>query len=1076
MPTSFFSSFPPSFSSFPELEPGPSKRASTPTEDRRGSKKRSKRKEKGDKEGKEHRHRYDREESDEEKDGASRSKILADERGYRERDDERTKAEEDISMRRETTFETTRPVSPRLVYYTDRKGDPLNIQYGGLHAYSIPKYHLTDRGKVILGLDPAWRVVRRGHKGVEIALGGRRKMSSLTDASTRHMLNAVPTRRLLPSAEDKYKYDEVEGFLRLRSLHRHENDQSYRKITASKHDVDSDASASSEAEDSETPEDNSDTIPMTSLQATLKSLEEKIAADPSSISAWLSLLSHTLSTTSMTSKNASKARSEIAVSVLSRALSAHPSNASFKTLRLRYLKAGEEIWHESKLRSEWEEALKIGGTEIWMEWLNWKIRRCTKGTDQIVNDARRALHSIGEDEIGKLRILWRAAVGFRDAGFAERANAIIQAQAELLYQLPPHLVDQRFDNQLDALEDFWESEAPRIGETDAKGSANWSQRSSVTPTARKQVVHSIDDVDPYRRWATSEIVSDRSHQLPTRSHEEYANEDPYATILFSDIRPLLVSIRTSNARHAFRMMWLAFAGLHTPGFLPTLSASGENADDRWACSHFASPICLAGILPTDRISTAGRITADAQAGVLIGREREYASAFGPIKEWGYEVLGPLESLGSRNWRMWGPEDVEDVDKELVREIFAQCRLTDDAEWDILSLAFEAACALKDAISTSKKLLASAQGSLPLWAAHARLQRLRGRVDDARKVYQTVLSASRSSATGERQLWWDWAEMEWLTDRSNAAVEVIVQSTGNQGIGGISLLRAKRYLQEAATQVPAAYWKEREMWIKTLALLELLTTSAHAALSVLDMHLGGLQLGEASHESLTVASLMLLYNHGSILRNPLPPALLRERAETAMEQYPSNMIILGMFLEAEKGQGVWGRVRAMLGESPLDGEKEKSLARRIAEVWVAGWDKNRWEAEQERTRNGLSAAVQSERTRGSAILWRLYVEFEIKAGQLQRAKKLLFRAVGECPLNKELYLLAFGSLRSVFKSGELNDWAETMVERGIRMRKGLDEMLEGWVEDKDINKEGVDEIIMEDEIEHNARELRRLMPY
>ncbi len=40
-----------------------------------------------------------------------------------------------------------------------------------------------------------------------------------------------------------------------------------------------------------------------------------------------------------------------------------------------------------------------------------------------------------------------------------------------------------------------------------------------------------------------------------------------------------------------------------------------------------------------------------------------------------------------------------------------------------------------------------------------------------------------------------------------------------------------------------------------------------------------------------------------------------------------------------------------------------------------------------------------RTRGSAILWRIYLEFEIRAGQLQRAKKLLFRAVGECPLVK-----------------------------------------------------------------------------
>ena len=49
----------------------------------------------------------------------------------------------------------------------------------------------------------------------------------------------------------------------------------------------------------------------------------------------------------------------------------------------------------------------------------------------------------------------------------------------------------------------------------------------------------------------------------------------------------------------------------------------------------------------------------------------------------------------------------------------------------------------------------------------------------------------------------------------------------------------------------------------------------------------------------------------------------------------------------------------------------------------------------------------------------------------------------------------------------------MAERGIRMRRGLDEMLEGWTEEDEDNREASDS---EDEIEHSARELRRLMPY
>jgi len=48
----------------------------------------------------------------------------------------------------------------------------------------------------------------------------------------------------------------------------------------------------------------------------------------------------------------------------------------------------------------------------------------------------------------------------------------------------------------------------------------------------------------------------------------------------------------------------------------------------------------------------------------------------------------------------------------------------------------------------------------------------------------------------------------------------------------------------------------------------------------------------------------------------------------------------------------------------------------------------------------------------------------------------------------------------------------MVERGLRLHQGLDEVVEGG----DLARERDEEGGSEDEIEHNARELRRLMPY
>ena len=65
---------------------------------------------------------------------------------------------------------------------------------------------------------------------------------------------------------------------------------------------------------------------------------------------------------------------------------------------------------------------------------------------------------------------------------------------------------------------------------------------------------------------------------------------------------------------------------------------------------------------------------------------------------------------------------------------------------------------------------------------------------------------------------------------------------------------------------------------------------------------------------------------------------------------------------------------------------------------------------------------------------------------------------------------------MFEPRELNQIGEAMAERGIRMRVGLDEVV-SELEDKKVKEEANSDLEDDrDEIEHNARELRRLMPY
>jgi hypothetical protein len=191
-------------------------------------------------------------------------------------------------------------------------------------------------------------------------------------------------------------------------------------------------------------------------------------------------------------------------------------------------------------------------------------------------------------------------------------------------------------------------------------------------------------------------------------------------------------------------------------------------------------------------------------------------------------------------------------------------------------------------------------------------------------------------------------MEWLGGESSVAMGIILSAAGVHGNDGFAILRAKRELEDLANA--HSRWEERQTFVKLRALLELLVSKdARAMLAIFDSCL-------PAGERMTVASLVLLYQHSFVLKNPIQMSLLRERAEEALELYPGNSIIVGVFLEVERGQALWGRVRQRIfGDS-----QHTSVYRLLEQVWVANWEKTRWLAEAERTRGILRAAIDHER--------------------------------------------------------------------------------------------------------------------
>ena len=189
--------------------------------------------------------------------------------------------------------------------------------------------------------------------------------------------------------------------------------------------------------------------------------------------------------------------------------------------------------------------------------------------------------------------------------------------------------------------------------------------------------------DPFQRWASDESDLDLRSTMPTRSIDE--TDDPYSTVLFSDIRRLLVPTKTVRAKQVFRLVWLSFLGLHMPGFSKALSdLAGENWDDRWCYTFLTRPAYLRTLFPKDVMTK--RLLSDAQSGAIVGGERMFSNGFVPIKNWDYGIVDVHGGLLGDNWTK---RDFEHVDEGFARRIFQQCRVeSDDRWWDSLAIEFE----------------------------------------------------------------------------------------------------------------------------------------------------------------------------------------------------------------------------------------------------------------------------------------------------------------------------------------------------------------------------------------------------
>ncbi len=178
MSTPSFSSFPPSFLTFPDLEsvsnPDPGNKILSSKEDRRHEKKK-----RGESSSDHHRNR------EEKKDRKRRKERSGSPHG----NGHFPLREGGSPLQRDNN---SRHSDYDRLFYSDRRGDPLNVQYGGLHTGDIPRYHFVNSRVIsfilltsndsldtrnVLGLPQSFTIYHRMGKGIEIGPKSFRKVS-----------------------------------------------------------------------------------------------------------------------------------------------------------------------------------------------------------------------------------------------------------------------------------------------------------------------------------------------------------------------------------------------------------------------------------------------------------------------------------------------------------------------------------------------------------------------------------------------------------------------------------------------------------------------------------------------------------------------------------------------------------------------------------------------------------------------------------------------------------------------------------------------------------------------------------
>ena len=809
------------------------------------------------------------------------------------------------------------------LFIVDRCGDQRNVIYGSLHRYSVPAYHRVGSGRVV-GTPSGLKIDRdeSTEKTVVLSLrdgrNEKRPSRPLTDQrnSTKHSGRAlrlvVPKQLPVPDGDRNRDFIRLAGDSKGSKRKRNDDDDDvpdgatgvdYRSIEgkakapAQPEDRDLEFALDSDIEDEEDPAMVVARNKNTELLRTTKE-------DPKDLRAWLELIHHQVRLVSPTlhrtalSNAESRSLADIRISIYERALKhVAAGTRGYDDLWLGILKEGLFIWETAKLASKWNDALKVCPSSIalWKKYLeflqtnpnSFSFSKCKEAYIRSLGilDSAQPGSGTGATASGKVDIFLRLTCFMRDAGYDELSYALWQIVLEYYFFHPPDLTVDR-KAELEALEEWWEADVPRVGEENGMGWDHFYARGGSDSHRRrtKDLPTHPDAAEASSRAALQREASlnDALH-LPAAAAEDEV-EDPYRFVMFSDVQAIIEHMLGDLPKRLLVDAFLGSMGLPplAASVLPEPESPGSEGD------HFIRT----------RLTTRGDGVFEASSPPTLKCPLLWKQSW-----------TSFDLAYTHHWPTLGEDVVRFVDTALAAIV---SRAPEDDTLAEYYLTFVLRHYPTDAAKTARRLLKGRPTSLVLYNAYALVEAKLGNLEKAIGVWKTALAADFGSGgsgpAAHVLLWQTWLMVLLHEGKLNEALGLLVSMANGastvtaskaEDVPAAQCLKVAGHLADAiVAMLSKREYQHAARYVDCLAWFTYLTTgtSIDAALPVFTKYINILSLrptpANVSQELLHQAKARIIAHHNDSKR-PYKPATIRSELSASLAAFPENSMILSV---------------------------------------------------------------------------------------------------------------------------------------------------------------------------------------